>query len=276
MTCLRLCTNNLLEGVSKVNAITATSASLPALNLTNSRKSLPWRSTAVATEQIIRVDLTSANAINMVAVLFTNLTPNATVKAYLYTNIADVSPVYTSAATPVFANNTSTNGSTAAQNSYAYGKGTAGVVYFPEATVQRVDIGITDTGNTAGYLQVGTAIIGKYWSPVKNFERGETFQIVDNSEHFRTDSADLLSDNGSKFRKIGFKLSNMLEADRNTVVNMLRANGKTVPLFLSLYPANADSAKEEMYMMQCKLDDISQIEHPYFERYGIPLTFLEV
>lgn len=272
---LRICSNNLAESSSVSNISATTSVgNFPVSNLRNSWKATPWRSTTVAGEQRIRLDFSAPQTINMVAALFTNLTANATAKVYLYANTGDTTPIFTSLAIPPVMSPISD--SVPYQNTYSYGAGSSAVVYFLDTMVRKIEIGITDTENSSGYLQIGNLVVGKYWKPVLNFERGETVQIVDESKHLRTDAADLLTNSGIKYRKIGFKLSNMQQTDRIALTNLLRSNGMSKSMFISLFPNSTEAGKEELYMMQCKLDSLNPLENPYFDRYGIPLTFLEL
>jgi hypothetical protein len=278
MNNIRICTNNLVEGGSLVSSITASTAvgTLPASNLLNHKKSKVWRSTTKSSEQLITVTFLSAQTLSMAAVMFTNLSATATIKVYLYTLAGDSSPVYTSTATSILYDTLSNKSVAPLANTYSYGAGAQGVVYFPERTVAKIAIGITDTSNTASYLQVGNLVIGKYWTPVLNFERNPSVQIVDESKRFRTDSGDLYSDEAFRFRRISFRLSNMQSADRDSLLGLLRMNGVTYPVFLSLFPADTDTQLEALYCMQAVLENINAIDRPLFNRYAMPLIFIEI
>ena len=275
---LRICNNNLAENTGIISSITATTAvgNLPVSNLTNSWKATPWRSTTAGTQQRVWIDFTAPQVVSMIAALFTNLTANASISVDLFTNIADSVPVYSSIGFPPFASQASASGILPLQNTYSYGGGSTAVIYFPERTIRRIEIAFTDTTNPAGYIQVGNLVVGKYWKPVLNFERGETVQLIDESKHLRTDGSDLLTDSGNKYRKIGLKLSSMQQTDRTALVNILRSNGISNPVFVSLFPGSSDTAREELYMMQCKLETVNALENPMFDRYGIPINFIEV
>ena len=274
---LRICSNNLIESGRLVSAISATSAAatLPVSNLLSNMKSAVWRSTSAAV-QTIRIDFLAAQSIGMVALCFTNLSVAAAIVVKLYTNVDDVSPTYTSASTTILNSNPSNPAVLPIQNNYAHGGGSMGVVYFPATTCKRVDIQITDTGNTEGYLQVGTCIVGVYWEPQYGFDKGETLQIVDESKHIRTESGDLITDSSVKYRKISFTLRAMNPVDRDAMLSLLRSNGINIPHFISLYANNVDKKKEEAYSMHCKLDSIGQLDNPIRERYNIAYTFTEL
>lgn len=278
MACLRICANNLVEGGNLVNSLTATTevATMPVNNLLNSRKSAVWRTTSVASEQIISTTFNTSQTINFIALFFTNLSVLATVEVKVFTLDTDVVPAYTSAATLVMSNESSVSGISPTIHSYAYGAGAMGVVYFPDISGEKVTIGLTDTGNTDGYLEVGNMVIGKYWSPARNFEKGETWSIVDTGNHYRTDSADLLTEAGVKYRRIALKLGLMESNDRDAMLNLLRSNGKNRPIFMSLYPEDLDKKKELMYTIQGKLEDLGQLDHHLTSYYSLPTTIIEV
>lgn len=275
---LRICSNNLLERGNLVESIMASTevGSMPASNLLSSVKSIPWRSSSIAGPQILTIVFKMPQLVSMVAAMFTNFSVTATLNVYLYTNKGDSIAAYSSPNTGIFDNTIINQAVPAAQNSYSYGGGSQGVVYFPEMVVEKVVFSITDISNTSGYLQIGNLIIGKYWSPLLNFERGETVQIMDDSKAFRTDSSDYYSDFGTRYRKLGFKLSNMQEVDRIECVNMLRSNGTSLPIFISLFPENADPTLESLYCVQGILESIAQLDNPMFNRYAIPLTIAEI
>jgi len=277
-TNLRICANNLVEGGALLTSLAATTevSTLPASNLRNSNKSLPWRSTSIAAEQFITIVFITAQPISMLAAMFTNLSSSATIKAYLYTLSSDGSPVYTSAATPVFNSYLAGQALAATKNVYAAGAGSQAVVYFPERTVQKVVLGITDTSNSAGYLQVGNLIAGKYWSPVLNFALGASIQLVDEGKVQKTEAGDPIFEQGIRYRKLSINLSNMEEVDRLQCSNLLRTSGITHPIFISLFPTDADATKETLYMLQGSIDSMQPLTNPQFARYSIPFTINEL
>lgn len=277
-TNLRICANNLVEGGALLTSLAATTevSTLPASNLRNSNKSLPWRSTSIASEQFITIVFTVAQPISMLAAMFTNLSASATIKAYLYTLSGDGSPVYTSAATPVFNSYLTGQALAATKNVYAAGAGSQAVVYFPEHTVQKVVLGITDTSNSAGYLQVGNLVAGKYWSTVLNFARGASIQFEDDGKMQRAHSGDPIFEQGTRRRKIAISLSQMGEADRLQCTTLLRTLGTTHPLFISLFPNNTDATLETLYMLQGSIESMQPLTNTQFARYSIPFTILEL
>jgi len=278
MNCLRMLHNNLVEGGNLVNTITGTTevATMPVSNLLNSRKSAVWRSTTVASMQFISTTFNTTQTFNCIALFFTNLTANATISVRVRTLASDPNPTYISPTTPVLSNETSVSGIASTIHTYSYGAGTMAVVYFPEISGEQINVGILDTGNPDGYIEVGNLVIGKYWSPARNFEKGETWSIVDTGNHYRTDSADLLTEAGVKYRRIAFKLGLMESSDRDAMLNLLRANGKNRPIFMSLYPEDADKKKELMYTIQGKLEDLGQLDHHLTSYYSLPITIIEI
>lgn len=275
---IRICSNNLVETGSLLTSISASTeeVDLPISNLTNSIKSLPWRSTTKASEQSITINFAAQQTLSMIALLFTNLSPTATVKVALFTLSSDGSPVYTTPYTLVLNNDLVGQAIIQSFATYSYGKGCNAPVYFAERLVQKLIIYVLDTSNPAAYLQVGNLVVGKYWSPLHNFERNQTLLLQDDSKHSRTDATDLLVDAGPRYRKIAFKFSAMQEIDRITCINLLRAVGVTYPLFISLFPENLDPTLEALYCMQGILESSAPLEMLQSSWYSIPLSIIEL
>lgn len=122
-------------------AATTENAQFPAEYTQDDSKMLFWRSTAIAAEQDIDIDLGGAKEYDFVAILGHNLSVAATI-------------VVKGADDAGFSSNVVTDTLTHASLNI-YGKLAAA------RTKQYVRIALTDAGNTAGYLQVGAVVVGK-------------------------------------------------------------------------------------------------------------------
>lgn len=122
-------------------AATSENAQFPAEYTQDDMKQLFWRSTAIAAEQDLDVDLGSAKEYNFVAILGHNLSVAATIAIKGADDSAFMVNVVTVSLTHSTLN--------------IFSKLAAA------RTKQYLRIAITDIGNASGYLQVGTIVVGK-------------------------------------------------------------------------------------------------------------------
>jgi hypothetical protein len=125
-------------------------------------------------------------------------------------------------------------------------------------------------------MQVGNLVIGEYWSPAWNFERGSSITFVDEGTHVRTEASDLLTDLGVRYRKLTFNLSTLDADDRVGLIEILRRVGISYPLFVSMYPANIDPSLESLYCLQCTLESVSALTSMYSDKFSLPLSLIEI
>jgi hypothetical protein len=161
-------------------------------------------------------------------------------------------------------------------NGYAYGRGTYARVWFPQTSCTSISVVITDTANTAGYLEFSRLVVGSYWSPKYNTEFGLGYAIKDLSVHDRTEAGDLVSNRGIRYSSMNFDLKWLVPADRLQMTTILKGGGLTNPLLISLFPDNTDDwAKEQTFMIYGKLSQLSDVTHPLFGIYSTQLDIEE-
>lgn len=263
MSNLRICAVNLLESASTIAATTSAGTYLPA-NLLTEIKAQLWRSTSVAAEQVIAVNFATTQQANMIVFPFCNFSAAATLKVYLRTNGADVSPFYTSSATPVNNQNIKSNPEF---DTYCYGGGAQGIVYFPQASFKRIDVGITDPTNPAGFVQASNLGIYNYWEPSVNCDYNAAVTLASKSVLYRNDSTDLLTDAGPRYREMNFDLSNMSQADRESFIDILRLNGIDKSFYISITPEDASAKQEILYSMLAKLSQAGKVTLASYARW---------
>jgi predicted GNAT family acetyltransferase len=279
MANLRILANNLADAASSLVADT-TSGTLVAANLLTDLKGEVHRATATTVRYTL--EWAAAKSFNMAALAFTNFSATATMRARVYTNTTDVVGV----ATPTgdsgavlccaFTRAEMWNWGTPGANAFAYGGFANARVYFAAASGRKLVIDVDDTGNAAGYVEAARVIAGSYWSPETNAVWGPSLSPKSGTQHKRTDAGDLRTERRPVFRTLRLDLGEItLAADRTTVYDILRGNGMSRPVFLSLFPENADAALEQAYQIWGRLDDTS-MTNPSFGRFAAPLTVEEV
>ncbi len=168
-------------------------------------------------------------------------------------------------------------GTTLGANAFSYGGGTYGRVWLAEpVSTKYMRIDVRDSDNPSGYIEAGRLWIGNYFSPSTNADYGATVTSVDRSVNTRNDEGDLITDNGTKSRKINFTLSNMSANDRAGVWDILWGNGMAGPVLLSIFPDDADPRLEQTYQILGKLVTTPSMGTPFFARYSSSIDFEEV
>lgn len=256
-------------------SITGTITTVPTLNLKKDTKSLIWRSTG--TSVTLTVNFGSSKVVRGVVLPFTNLTATATMSV----GVLGGSGYATGGVLPCpYAQIDSWDSSYLPQgaNSYAYGSGTYARVWLPTAqTCTGVTIGITDTNNSAGYIEASRLIVGDYWSPVHNTSFGLTSAPKSLSTSMRTESGDLITNRGIQYNSMSFDLTWLTPADRAVFTKILKANGINKPLLISLFPdATEDFDKEQTYQIYGKLTQVPGLTHPMYSMYSTTVEIEEI
>lgn len=160
-------------------------------------------------------------------------------------------------------------GWTAAQSAsaYAYGGGTFATVWLP-SVMQPVGMAVDliDTSNLQGYIEAPHLIVGAYWSPTYNTKTLSATD-VDATTHTRTAAGDLVSRASTIHKKVPIEFEFMPATDRTTLANILRGS-RAYPVFLSVFPGNADRELERSYTIYGKRMSDSDVEVQAAILYG--------
>lgn len=306
---LRIIYNNILDlSTTTITASsTASPTATPVSNLKLDSKSQVWRSASTGTlnpngsglytvRANIVVSFVASTIIGGVALPFCNLSSVGSIRVRGYTGTAP---------TPGAATNTPTPGITGGIvhdstkipaapyqtfglwnwgtlplgiNSYSYGGGTYGRAWMPtQLACTSLLIEIEDTENINPYIEVSRIVAGSYWSPKYNTSFGLSTGSQDLSQHQRSESGDLITNRGIRYRNMRFDLNWLPPEDRLEFTRILRGNGLPRPLFISLFPDNAqDYEKEQAHQIYGKLSQLSDITHPIFEMYSTSIDIEEI
>jgi hypothetical protein len=159
---------------------------------------------------------------------------------------------------------------------YAYGGGACARAWFTAISARAMVVDIVDTGNATGLVECSRIVTGPFWSPVYNVDVGAQLAWLDTSRHVRSDAGDLLTDTGPRMRKLTFSMAYMPVGDRLAATTLLRANGMGTPVFISIFPANADLDLERDYQLYGKLSAISAMTLTTMSMFNLPLDFEEL
>ena len=248
-------------------------------NLKRDAKSQTWRSTQGTSIATLTVSFGSARTVSGVFLGFTNLASGSTIKVTATGLSAGTNPSALGAVLcrPWADASWDTAYTGGSNNSYGYGAGSHARVWFSsDVTCTGLTIEITDTTKTT-YLEVSRLVVGKLWSPKYNTEFGLEVGVKDLTTQSRTQSGDLISTRGPRFKTLNFNLNWLTYTDRTVFVNLLKTAGLSRPLLVSLFPNNSDDYEaEQLYQIYGKLTDTPGITHPMFSVYASSVTIEEV
>jgi len=272
---LRIVSNNAADRATL--SATTTAGSLVVANLQNDYKSDVYRSTA--TSATITATWSATETIGMVALPFCNLTSTATIRVKLYTNTADVSPVYDTGALNAGASVPTTaydwGNTPLGVNSYSYVGAAYARLWFTQTPCKKMEVIISDASNTSGYIEAGRLVCGAYFTPTMDAELDVSWETIDTSISERSEASDLISSLGVRSRKMSFSLQNMTPADRLAIINIFKSNSTTRPLFVSLFPDDADVDQERLYQIYGKMSKTNAVTIAYWNAYATTIEIEE-
>ena len=283
---LRIIYDNKFDSATLSVSSTASSSTSVA-NLKSNKKGLVWR-TASTTKAIILATI-SSYTITGVVLPYTNLSSAATIQVIGYTGSPTISGTV---GAPTITGGTAVFDTTAiaccpwepiqpwgaesipaGANTYAYGGGQSARVWIPEgiqAAATTIAIVIEDT--SLSYIEASRVIMGSHWSPRFNTSFGLSIATKDLSAHSRTIAGDLDTIRSTRSQAMTFDLKYLDYLDRTEFLKIVKGNGLPKPLFISLFPEDADTGKEQAFQLFGKLSQLDPLTHPVFEMYSSSIT----
>lgn len=280
---LRVVYNNAAKRATTLTA-SSTVGAYSAANMLTDRKTKVWRGDKTAARTIDLV-WPSSETVACVAFPFCSLSKVATIRVQVFsdaaftTQVVDSGTVSAVQSSPVgVASTDEWYGTPVGVNAYAYGGYAFAVVYFTRNTACRsMRITVSDTTNPLAYLEIGNIVVGDYWSPTYNVQAGEvSIEIADMSRHERSESGDLYTDVGARYRTMSLQLQYMPAADRNCMFRVLLGNGMKDPVMVSVVPESADKKDEELYAIYGRLSKGSAIQYQFMGQYQASLSIDEI
>ena len=253
-------------------ALTASSqaGTLGPANLQRERKSAVLRS--VGTTLAITATWLTPEIIGGVALPFCNLTPMATIRVRGYVEPSDAVPNFDTGAVQAceYARLGMWNWGALplGVNAFSYGGGTYGRSWFQMRSVKKLVIELADPDNPAGYIEAARLVTGAWWSPEQNASYGAGVTPVDTSRPYRNGAGEPKVERGSKYRKLVLSLDHMTPLDRAELWRIVRGNGLSQPLFVSLYPDSDDVELEQAHQVYGYLSNLAGITTPYYQAYA--------
>lgn len=274
---VRILYDNIADSATTLTA-SSTAGTLVAANLLTERKSEVHRASGTSVQYDVR--WSTAQIINTVCLAFGNFSSLATMRVRGYatpggTLMFDTGANQCCAYAPFGL--WDWGGLPLGVNAFSYGGFAYGRSYFTTQSVQQLLIDVADTTNTLGYVEAARLIVGAYWSPQTNASWGAGVTPMSNTQHTRSEAGDLRTERRPVSRSVAVELSQITsESDRAQVYNILRGNGMTKPVFLSLYPEDDSPALEQSCQVWGKLKGDVKLSHPSYGMFSAPLEIEEV
>lgn len=275
------CARNLADEAVITGTVAAVS-SLPLTNLQNSDRDFVWRSTNDnAQDLIFNLSNTTSQRINFVCLWRHNLETSATWRVRLYTSYdASGAAAYDS-------------GDVAALDSATLGELDFGVdplggpafngmprfsvVYFMENTatvINSVRITITDTGNSAGYVEASRVYFGRGTELTYNWENLHV-NWQENTKQGRTDGASIYSDGSEGFRELQADLKWVHENDRAGLMDAMRYSGMRRDWFMSGKPGVGGEEERDQTMI-ARITKMPNLSTLFYSVYSSQLKAGEI
>lgn len=276
---LRIATNNAAQRLATLTGDTNTA--YPPSNMLVDCKSLVCRSSPGNHGNVFVATWTTPELVGVVALPFCNLTPTAAWRVRVWSDTAGTNLVYDTTAALVTccpAPAVVLPGFTALQAStaYAYGGGACARHWFTPVMCGKLQLDIIDPNNPAIQVETSRLFVANWWSPTYNADIGAQLTFASASSQVRSDGGDLLTNIGPRFRKLSLNLSNLPASDRAALADILRATGLSTPLFVSVFPGDADTALERDYTIYGKLSALSVMTWGTVNTISMPLEIEEM
>ena len=244
-------------------------------NLLTNNKNEVYRSAATVLSVTFTATYFSPETIGVVAFPFCNFSSTATMRVRLYSD-AGCTVLLLDSGTVLCSQGAGAKvaGLTATQSAsaYSYGGGTNATAWLQKtAGVYGMKIDLNDSANLQGYLEAARLVMGDYFSPMYQAEYGATLALEDTTANFRTDAGNLLSDVGTRNKKLSLTLSFMMPSDRAALWDLVKHVGKSQPVFLSLFPQDADVKLEANHTIYGKFTTASTFAASQYNIYSAPL-----
>lgn len=228
----------------------------------------------------ITVTWPSPEIVGGVALPFCNLTPGATIRVRGYIEVGQSVAAFDTGVMPACEyarlGMWDWGALPLGLNAYSYGGGTYARCWFQMRSIRKIVIDLDDPDNPAGYIEAARLVAGAYWSPEQNASYGAGVTPVDTSIQYRNGAGEQKVERGAMYRKLSLALDHMTPLDRAELWRIVRGNGLSRPLFISLYPDSDDVELEQTHQVYGRLANLAVITTPSFQAYATNIEIEEL
>jgi hypothetical protein len=238
---------------ASLSASPAMLPSMPPAHLQLAARGRVARSTSAAQQEIFFTWNGQGNYLNFLTLMRHNLEPAATIRVQLFATASFTTQIYDSGTIPAY--------SAATLGSLDFGVSPLGagafdaalgqrfsVVYFNKILALSGKVTITDTGNSAQYVEASRLYAGDGVEFVYNPSESR-LAWSENTEQSRGAGGSLRSDAGISFRRLSLAMPWVSATQRDQLLDMLRYAGKRKDIFLSLYPGAGGERERDNTML---------------------------
>lgn len=210
-------------------------STLPAAHLKTTDRAAVARSTSTAS-QTLTGNFTATGAVSCVVLWRHNLTDAATWKVELFTAVNQGgTKVYDSG--DVDALTAPAIGYwVAASPGVALEPAQYSVLYFGSVNARSFRITLDDAANPDGYVQACRLMMGAYWEPSQNPDRGPELQWLDASSQWRSGGGTLRTDPRCQYRQLTLDFSVLSLADMADLQYLIARVGLRSEVWVSVLP----------------------------------------
>jgi hypothetical protein len=226
---MRLLTTNYCTETATVVTASTSNPSFPSSNLKHPFRSKRWRSTGVASENVV-FDFQTSEAVDSVVLLWSKedgirLSDSAVIRVQANATDDWSSP--------------SVNQIVTIDDTYEV----ASHFFSSDQSYRYWRILITDAGNPFGYLELGVVWIGKSLA-LENAQNGFKYDLVDRSKSSSTDYGHTYTDELPLVATLNFQYSYLDYEAVQILENAFRTNGSKKPVLVVLDPTEAVFSKD--------------------------------
>jgi len=264
MANLRLIYNNVADKATITASSTATG--FAAANMQNNQKTSVHRSTGGTT--VYTLTWSTPVVVNCIALPATNLVAGDQISVKLYTGAtaigAPVAQLLNQNACLDRLMILQNGSTTSTYQDFGLGGATKTSLWFPSVyTIQCMEITLQHTG----IIDCARIVCGQYWEPTRQVSRGIELGTEDQSDIITTRSGNTYVDRKTISDTLNFNLDYIGDADRRTLLQLMRTWGNNGLIYYCLFPDNKNSEYTQAYSIYGRLQNTS-LQYQYFGFYS--------
>lgn len=141
--------------------------------------------------------------------------------------------------------------------------------------VDRLVIELDDIGNTVGYLQAARLVAGMHWSPDVGTVYGVKMRRATAGKRTDTDSGQVLSSRGARYRELVFQMPALTAAERTQMWTHIESIADDKPVLVALFSGAANPAMDALHAVWGWWPAQQDASYDAFNRFSTDVTIRE-